>query len=59
VSKTYRIEIAIDADGDSPAQAARRGWELMTQPDSLLPVCEVIDPDTGEKFEVDLQEETK
>ena len=41
----YRIEIAIDVTEKSAVAAAKRGWELLIQPDALLPVVTVTATD--------------
>ena len=52
--KAYRVEFAIDVTAETPAEACRRAWELMTQPDSMLPVGTVIDVG-GKRQDIDLQ----
>ena len=54
--KTYRVEFAIDVVAESPTAACQRAWDLMTQPDALQPVGTVIDPDSGDRTDIDLQE---
>ena len=54
--KAYRVEFAIDVTAATPAEACRRAWELMTQPDSMLPVGTVLDVGSGKRQDIDLQE---
>jgi hypothetical protein len=39
----YRVVYVIDVSADSSLDAAKRTHEIMTDPDSLAPVLEVID----------------
>ena len=57
--KLYRVEFAIDVSAETPVEACQRAWELMTQPDALLPVGTVVDPDSGQREHIDLQESLK
>lgn len=53
----YRVLWEIDAeDADSPLAAARRARAAQTNPDSIASVFTVIDVDTGEKFQIDLDD---
>jgi hypothetical protein len=54
--KLYHVEFAIEVMADTAEGACRQAWELMTRPDSLLPVGTVTDPDTGDKEDIDLQD---
>ena len=54
--KLYHVEFAIEVMADTAEEACRRAWELMTQSDSLLPVGTVVDPDSGSREHIDLQE---
>jgi hypothetical protein len=53
--KSYRVEFAIDVTAETPAEACRRAWELMTQTDSMLPVGTVLEVSSGNRQEIDLQ----
>ena len=39
----YRVIYVIDVGADSPLEAAKKTQMIMTDPDSLAPVLEVID----------------
>lgn len=39
----YRVVYSIDVDAESSLDAAKKTYEIMTDPDSLPPVLEVID----------------
>ena len=53
--KAYRVEFTIDVTAETSAEACRRAWELMTRPDSLLPVGTVLDVGSGSRQDLDLQ----
>ena len=58
---TFLVTIDIDVSADSPTEAARRAWNLLTAPDALLPVCTVTAHakhcgDIGDIDTIDLQE---
>ena len=57
--KSYRVEFAIDVEAETTAEACKRAWELMTQPNSLLPVGTVLNNSSGERQDIDLQELAK
>lgn len=54
--KLYHVEFAIEVTAETSEEACRRAWELMTRSDSLLPVGTVVDPDSGVREDIDLQE---
>lgn len=54
--KIYHVEFAIDLVAETPEEACKRAWELMTQADSLLPVGTVLDVRSGDREDIDLQE---
>lgn len=57
--REYRVEIAIDVTAQSPVEAARQAWALLTAPDAMLPVCEVLEMDSDDDpATVDLEEES-
>jgi hypothetical protein len=39
----YRVVYVIDVSADSPLDAAKKTHQIMTDPDSLAPVLEVVD----------------
>ena len=51
----YRVEFAIDVSATSAKNACRRAWELMTKPESMLPIGTVTNR-KGKKENVDLNE---
>jgi hypothetical protein len=53
--KTYRVEFAIDVTAETANEACRRAWELMTRPDSMLPIGTVHEVANGERQDIDLQ----
>jgi ribosomal protein S14 len=55
--KNYRVEFAIDVKTETSREACERAWELLTSPDAMLPIGTVIDTESGESEDVDLQEE--
>ena len=56
MTKEYHVEFAIEVSADSPAKACQRAWELLTQTDSFQPIGTVLDLDTGDREDIDLQE---
>jgi len=49
----YRVVYVIDVGADSPLDAAKKTHEIMTDPDSLAPVLEVVDQ-SGKITKIDL-----
>lgn len=49
----YRVVYVIDIGADSPLDAAKKTHEIMTDPDSLAPVLEIIDQG-GKVTKIDL-----
>lgn len=49
----YRVVYVIDVNADSPLDAAKQTERIMTDPDSLAPVLEVVDQG-GKVTKIDL-----
>ena len=49
----YRVVYVIDVNADSPLDAAKKTHLIMTDPDSLAPVLEVVDQG-GKVTKIDL-----
>jgi len=49
----YRVVYVIDVNADNPLDAARKTERIMTDPDSLAPVLEVVDQG-GKVTKIDL-----
>ena len=49
----YRVVYVIDIGADSPLDAAKKTHEIMTDPDSLAPVLEIVDQG-GKVTKIDL-----
>ena len=49
----YRVVYVIDIGADRPLDAAKKVHHIMTDPDSLAPVLEVIDG-SGKRVKIDL-----
>lgn len=49
----YRVVYVIDVNADSPLDAAKKTERIMTDPDSLAPVLEVVDQG-GKVTKIDL-----
>ncbi len=49
----YRVVYVIDIGAKSPLDAAKKTYEIMTDPDSLAPVLEVINQ-SGKITKIDL-----
>ena len=49
----YRVVYVIDINADSPLDAAKKTERIMTDPDSLAPVLEVVDQG-GKVTKIDL-----
>jgi len=49
----YRVVYVIDIGAESPLDAAKKTYKIMTDPDSLAPVLEVVDQ-SGKVKKIDL-----
>ena len=49
----YRVIYVFDVGADSPLDAAKKTYEIMTDPDSLAPVLEVVNQ-SGKVTKIDL-----
>ena len=49
----YRVVYVIDVNADNPLDAAKKTERIMTEPDSLAPVLEVVDQG-GKVIKIDL-----
>jgi hypothetical protein len=54
--KNYRISFEIDVDAETPTEACKHAWQLLTGPDAWLPIGSVKDLKTGKTVLVDLHE---
>ncbi len=53
----YRVVYVIDIGAESPLDAAKKTHEIMTAPDSIAPVLEVIDG-SGKRVKIDLSKDS-
>ena len=53
----YRVVYVIDIGAESPLDAAQKTHEIMTDPDSIAPVLEVIDGN-GKRVKIDLSKDS-
>ena len=53
--RNYLVKWEIDADTDTPVDAATYAWRAMRRNGSIANVFEVIDKETGEVVSVDLE----
>ena len=53
----YRVIYVIDVGADSPLDAAQKTERIMTDPDSIAPVLEVIDGN-GKRVKIDLSKDS-
>lgn len=49
----YRIRYEIDIEAETPLEAAREAYECMRSPESMLPILEVFENDSGQLTLVD------
>ena len=55
----FRVVYVIDIGADNPLDAAKKTHEIMTDPDSLAPVLEVIDKNGRvTKIDLDMKKES-
>lgn len=52
----YHVEFAIEVTAATPEAACRRAWELLSGPGAMLPVGTVLDLESGDREDIDLQE---
>jgi len=52
----YRVVYVIDVNAMTPQQAAERAYEIMSDPASMRPVLDILEP-SGRHTRVDLSEE--
>ena len=53
----YRVTYEIDVEASSPYGAAREAYQIVTDPESMLPVLEVTVPGSCRHIQVDLAAE--
>ena len=53
----YRVVYVIDIGAESSLDAAKKTHEIMTDPDSIAPVFEVIDG-SGKRVKIDLSKDS-
>ena len=53
----YRVIYVIDIGAENPLEAAKKTHEIMTDPDSIAPVLEVIDS-SGKRVKIDLSKDS-
>ena len=55
--ESYLVEISIDVDADTPLEAAKLAWYLLSGPDTVnLPVCHVSHSPVEQPVVIDLSE---
>lgn len=52
----YTVAFTIDVEADTPDEAARRAWALLSEPEAMKPIATVIEQPLGEEQEIDLEE---
>jgi hypothetical protein len=55
--KTYTVRYEIEIEATDPVDAALQAAEIMSDPVSFGPILDVTDPDTGQTFRIDTNED--